>query len=113
MKAGTQFFIEHLAYYYGALVIVSHDRFVLDQLVTKIWEVEGGSVTEYNGNYSDYVEQKELQRKQQLDQHKKYIKEKSRLLKAAEDKMKKADKIRRQIDIYSKRKRKQKRIKCL
>jgi macrolide transport system ATP-binding/permease protein len=92
-EAGTQFFIEHLAYYYGALVIVSHDRYVLDQLVTKIWEVEEGYVTEYTGNYSDYIEQKELQRKQQQDQHEKYIKEKSRLLKAAEEKMKKADKI--------------------
>ncbi|WP_099157135.1 Msr family ABC-F type ribosomal protection protein [Virgibacillus ndiopensis] len=91
--AGTQFFIEELTYYYGALVLVSHDRYLLDKLVTKIWEVEGGSVAEYTGNYSDYEAQKELQRKQQLDQHEKYLKEKSRLINAAEEKMKKADKI--------------------
>jgi macrolide transport system ATP-binding/permease protein len=91
--AGTQFLIEELTYYYGALVLVSHDRYVLDQLITKIWEVEDGCVTEYTGNYTDYVAQKELRRKQQQEQHEKYVKEKTRLLKAAEEKMKKAEKI--------------------
>lgn len=90
---GIRFFIEELMYYYGALVLVSHDRYVLDKLVTKIWEVEDGNVTEYKGNYSDYVEQKELQKKQQQEQHDRYVKEKSRLIKAAEEKMKKAEKI--------------------
>jgi macrolide transport system ATP-binding/permease protein len=92
-EAGIRFFIEELTYYYGALVLVSHDRYVLDKLVTKIWEIADGCITEYTGNYSDYTAQKELQRKQQQEQHEKYIKEKTRLLKAAEEKMKKADKI--------------------
>ncbi|AGK54120.1 Msr family ABC-F type ribosomal protection protein [Bacillus sp. 1NLA3E] len=92
-EAGIQFLIEKLSYYPGALVLVSHDRYVLDKLVTKIWEIENGTVTEYPGNYSDYVAQKELQQKQQQEQHEKYVKEKSRLMKAAEEKMKKADKI--------------------
>lgn len=91
--AGTQFFIDELTYYYGALVLVSHDRYVLDQLVTKIWEVEDGTIKEYTGNYSEYVAQKELERKQQQEQHEKYVKEKNRLLKAAEEKKKKAEKI--------------------
>ncbi|NGQ93931.1 ABC-F type ribosomal protection protein [Brevibacillus sp. SYP-B805] len=91
--AGIQLFIEELTYYVGALVLVSHDRYVLDKLVTKIWEVEDGQVTEYTGNYSDYVAQKELKRKQQQEQHDKYVKEKTRLLKAAEEKMRKAEKI--------------------
>src|SRR5690625_2985658 len=92
-EEGKQFLLDELAYYYGALVLVSHDRYVLDQLVSKIWEIEDGSVTEYTGNYSDYVEQKELSKKQQQEQHEKYLKEKSRLMKAAEVKMKKADKV--------------------
>ncbi|WP_264737564.1 Msr family ABC-F type ribosomal protection protein [Cytobacillus firmus] len=92
-KEGVKFFIDEMTYYYGALVLVSHDRYVLDQLVSKIWEIEDGRVTEYSGNYSDYKAQKELQRTQQQEQHEKYVKEKSRLLKAAEDKKKKADKI--------------------
>jgi macrolide transport system ATP-binding/permease protein len=92
-EAGVQFFIDELRYYYGALVLVSHDRHVVDELVTKIWEVEDGRVTEYTGNYSDYVAQKELARNRQLKDHEKYMKEKTRLLKAAEEKMKKAEKI--------------------
>jgi len=90
---GVQHVIEEFSYYYGSLVIVSHDRYVLDKLVTKIWEVEDGHVTEYTGNYSDYVAQKDLERKQQMEQYDKYTKEKNRLMKAAEEKMKKAEKI--------------------
>ncbi|MGM7723873.1 Msr family ABC-F type ribosomal protection protein [Metabacillus sp. Hm71] len=92
-EEGTRFFTDELTYYYGALVLVSHDRYILDKLVTKIWEIEDGYVTEYTGNYSDYVAQKELQRNQQQQQHENYLKEKTRLLKAAEEKMKKAEKI--------------------
>ncbi len=94
---GTQFFIDELACYYGALVLVSHDRRVLDELVAKIWEVEDGRVIEYTGNYSDYVTQKELQLQRQLELHEEYVQEKNRLLSAAEDKMKKAKKITRGI----------------
>ncbi|WP_026908140.1 Msr family ABC-F type ribosomal protection protein [Paucisalibacillus globulus] len=102
-QEGIKFFIEELTYYYGALVLVSHDRYVLDQLVTKIWEVEDGKVTEYTGNYSDYVAQKELQKQQQLEEHENFMKEKNRLLKAAEEKMKKADKITQANKQMSKR----------
>lgn len=91
--AGTEFFIQELIYYYGALVLISHDRHVLDKLVTKIWEVDDGRLTEYTGNYSDYADQKELQRRQQQVQHEKYLQEKNRLLSAAEEKLKKAEKI--------------------
>ncbi|WP_461611843.1 Msr family ABC-F type ribosomal protection protein [Cytobacillus kochii] len=90
---GTQFFIQELMYYYGALILVSHDRYVLDKLVTKIWEIEDGKVNEYTGNYSKYSRQKVLEKRQQKEQHDKYVKEKTRLIKAADDKMKKAEKI--------------------
>src|SRR5690625_4130664 len=92
-EEGKQFLLDELEYYYGALVLVSHDRYVLDQLVTKIWEIEDGQITEYTGNYTDYVEQKELAKRQQQEQYEKYLKEKSRLKLAAEEKMKKADNI--------------------
>lgn len=90
---GVQFFIDELRYYYGALVLVSHDRHVLDELVTKIWEVENGRVTEYTGNYSEYIGQKELERRQQQEKYEQYVKEKARLIIAAEEKMKQAEKI--------------------
>lgn len=92
-EAGRRFLLDELTYYYGALVVVSHDRYVLDQLVTKIWEIEDGNVTEYAGNYSDYVQQKQLEKKQQQQNHETYMKERTRLLRAAEEKMKKADKV--------------------
>lgn len=92
-STGVDFIIEELRYYYGALILVSHDRFLLDQLVTKIWEINDGKIVEYTGDYSDYVQQKELERLQQQARHEKYVKEKQRLLAAAEEKMKKASKI--------------------
>jgi len=48
-----------LAGYTKALVIVSHDRYFLDRTVGKIWELQGGKVAVYRGNYSDFRAQKE------------------------------------------------------
>ncbi|PAD35791.1 Msr family ABC-F type ribosomal protection protein [Terribacillus saccharophilus] len=90
---GISFLLDELRYYYGALVLISHDRAVLDELVTTIWEVSDGKVSVYQGNYSNYAAQKELEREQQMQAHEQYKKEKSRLEKAAHDKMKKAEKI--------------------
>jgi len=41
-----------------AFVIVSHDRYFLDKVVEKIWEVEDRTLKEYRGNYTDYLRQK-------------------------------------------------------
>lgn len=92
-QEGITFLLDELRYYYGALVLISHDRTVLDELVTKIWEVHEGKVRVYSGNYSDYVEAKRLEREQQMQAHEQFVKEKSRLEKAAQEKMKKAEKI--------------------
>ncbi|WP_227397034.1 Msr family ABC-F type ribosomal protection protein [Jeotgalibacillus aurantiacus] len=101
--AGVDFLVEELTYYYGALVLVSHDRYVLDRLVTKIWEVQNGRVKEYTGNYSDYQMTKKLEQSRQQEQHERYLKEKQRLLAAAEEKMKKASKINQANESMSKR----------
>ncbi|MBO0998432.1 ABC-F type ribosomal protection protein [Bacillus sp. SD075] len=90
---GLSFLLDELRYYYGALVLISHDRAVLDELVTTIWEVHEGEVHVYSGNYSEYMAQKQLQREQQRQAHEQFVKEKSRLEKAAQEKMKKAEKI--------------------
>ncbi len=44
----------------GALVITSHDRELLDRLVTKIVEIDGGELTTYSGNYGFYERQRDL-----------------------------------------------------
>lgn len=92
-QEGITFLLDELRYYYGALVIISHNRAVLDELVTTIWEIDGGTVRIYTGNYSEYVAQKKLEREQQSEAHEQYLKEKSRLDKAAEEKMRKAVKV--------------------
>lgn len=90
---GISFFVDELRYYYGALMLISHDRAVLDELATTIWEVHDGKVVVYSGNYSDYMAQKQLEREQQSQAHEQFIKEKNRLEKAAQEKMKKAEKV--------------------
>ncbi|GAF23618.1 ATPase components of ABC transporters with duplicated ATPase domains [Bacillus sp. JCM 19047] len=89
-EKGVDFLVEELRHYYGALVIVSHDRYVLDQLVTTIWELKDGQVKEYSGNYSAYEAQKRMEQKVQQEQHERIKTEKKRLLAAAEEKKKKA-----------------------
>ena len=44
--------------YPGAVFIVSHDRYFLDKVVTKVIEIDAGQVRMYNGNYSAYAEKK-------------------------------------------------------
>lgn len=44
-----------LAHYPGALILVSHDRALLDALCTQIWHLEAGTVTAYEGNYSSFA----------------------------------------------------------
>lgn len=44
-----------LTHYEGTLLLISHDRYFLDKLVNRIIELKGGRLTEYLGNYSDYI----------------------------------------------------------
>ena len=52
----------------GAVLVVSHDRYFLDAVCTKIWELRGKTIATYRGNYSAYLPQRqaadERQRKQ-------------------------------------------------
>ena len=49
----------YLKGYSGAVLVVSHDRYFLDEVCTRIWEVEGHGLTSYKGNYSAFLPQKE------------------------------------------------------
>ena len=53
--------------YKGAVLIVSHDRYFLDKIATKIIEIDNGNVMVFHGNYSDYARQKEVLRTEQLN----------------------------------------------
>lgn len=50
----TEFLAAALADYEGSLCAISHDRYFLDGIVNRVWEVEDQTIKEYIGNYSDY-----------------------------------------------------------
>ncbi|MGX7200018.1 ribosomal protection-like ABC-F family protein [Enterococcus nangangensis] len=91
-QQSVQTIVEELQYYYGTLLFVSHDRFFLDQLATKIWEVADGTVTEYSGNFTAYQEQKKLARLAQVRDVQQYQNEKRRLEQAIQQKKMQAQK---------------------
>ena len=51
--------LEALQRYQGTVIIVSHDRYILNELVNQVYEVGQGSATLYLGNYDDYLAKKE------------------------------------------------------
>ena len=53
----------YLSNYAGAVLIVSHDRYFLDRVVTKIIELENGTATEFQGNYTAYSQKKAIIRR--------------------------------------------------
>jgi len=53
--------LEAIAAFSGTVIFVSHDRYFIDRLATRVLEVEGGSVITYEGNYEDYQRRKEAQ----------------------------------------------------
>ena len=55
---GIRLLVGQLKAFDGALLIVSHDRHFLDQVVDKIWELKDGGISEFWGDYSDYLRQK-------------------------------------------------------
>ena len=57
----------YLLNYKGAVIIVSHDRYFLDRIATKIIEIDNGVVSSFHGNYSDYAIQKEHLRIEQMN----------------------------------------------
>ena len=57
----------YLLNYKGAVMIVSHDRYFLDRIATKIIEIDNGVVSSFHGNYSAYAEQKEHLRTEQMN----------------------------------------------
>lgn len=59
----------YLMNYTGAVLIVSHDRYFLDRVVTKVVEVEHGGLMMFHGNYSDFAAKKKLVREAKLKEY--------------------------------------------
>ncbi|GAB0103824.1 ABC-F family ATP-binding cassette domain-containing protein [Nocardia sp. JMUB6875] len=52
---GVQWLAEHLVNRRSALVVVTHDRWFLDTIANRTWEVQGGKVESYEGGYNDWI----------------------------------------------------------
>ncbi len=71
----TEWLEAYLKNYNGIVIIVSHDRYFLDNVVTKIIEIEDMESKTYKGNYSDFSKQKEENILEQFHQYKEQQKE--------------------------------------
>ncbi|MBE7066532.1 MAG: ABC-F type ribosomal protection protein [Ruminococcaceae bacterium] len=68
LDVDTLYWLEdYLASFKSTIIVISHDRYFLDKVATKILDIENGKGKLYNGNYSSYVTQKEKDR--EIQQH--------------------------------------------
>ena len=73
LDIGTLKWLEtYLKSYRGTLIIISHDRYFLDKLATRIFEIERCHLTAYDGNYTAYKEKKQLQYEQDLKHYEQF-----------------------------------------
>ena len=81
---GVEMLEKMMAGYRGAILMISHDRTLLDRVCNKIWELEDGEIRVFDGNYSDWSQQKNRERNFQQFEYEQYQKEKRHLEKAAD-----------------------------
>lgn len=70
---------DYLKGYKGAIIIVSHDRYFLNKVCTRICEIEQGRLTSYRGDYSSYLVQKKMNSERQLKEYETQQKEIAKL----------------------------------
>jgi macrolide transport system ATP-binding/permease protein len=58
----TNLLINQIKHYDGTIIAVSHDRYFLDKVATKIWSIENTKLFEHKGNYSHYIKIREQRR---------------------------------------------------
>ena len=76
LDIGTLKWLEqYLKGYRGTMIIVSHDRYFLDQTVTRIFEIENHKLTIYEGNYSFYARERKSRREAEMRKYEKQQKE--------------------------------------
>ena len=56
---------DYLSRYSGAILLVTHDRYFLDRVTNRVFELEGGQLYSYKGNYSAFLEAKALREEQE------------------------------------------------
>ncbi|MCM3738268.1 ABC-F type ribosomal protection protein [Bacillus cytotoxicus] len=72
----TELLIEQIKSYRGTIIVVSHDRYFLDAVATRIWSIEDKKLIEHKGNYTSYMkfrEQKRLAQQREYEKQQKNI----------------------------------------
>ncbi len=95
----------YLQSYEGAVMIVSHDRRFLDNMTTKTYELSLGTLTEYAGNFSFYIKEKDERKQQTLAAYKnqqEYIKQTERFIERFRYKATKARQVQSRIKMLEK-----------
>lgn len=93
--SGIRATINLLSQHRGSMLIVSHDRYLLDQMATRILELENGEIHEYKGNYSDYRQQKQQLFEERLHRYQEGRKEQKRIEQAVRQTREWAEKAHR------------------
>lgn len=91
---GIELLEQKLTDFKGLILLVSHDRELLDKLCSKIIEVEGGKLKQYSGNFSQYMHQKEQEQERAQFEYEQYISEKRSLEEAINEKKNRRDTMR-------------------
>lgn len=75
----TKWLEDYLRYFKGAIVIISHDRYFLDKIVTQIYDVALGDVKRYVGNYEQFIQQRDQYYQKRMQEYEKQQAEIKRL----------------------------------
>ncbi|WP_145519973.1 ABC-F family ATP-binding cassette domain-containing protein [Staphylococcus warneri] len=75
----TKWLEDYLRYFKGAIVIISHDRYFLDKIVTQVYDVALGSVKRYIGNYEQFIQQRDKYYEKRMQEYEKQQEEIKRL----------------------------------
>ncbi|WP_347550199.1 ABC-F family ATP-binding cassette domain-containing protein [Pseudalkalibacillus hwajinpoensis] len=76
-NATVEWLEQYLASYSGTLLLVTHDRYFLNRVTNRIFELDRGRLFEYDGNYATFLQQKALREERELreeDKHHKLLK---------------------------------------
>ena len=72
----TEWLEEYIRRFRGTVVVISHDRYFLDRIVTRVIEIQDGKAEFYSGNYSFYAVEKERRYQEKMKQ---YLKEQAKI----------------------------------
>ena len=95
----------YLKNYHGAIILVSHDKNLLDNITKRTFEISRGDVTEYSGNYSFYKIEKERRKElleSQFNNQQKYVKEQEKFIERFRYKATKARAVQSRIKMIDK-----------